>query len=519
VDATHYDFQLRQRLTSTALNVQTAWASRLAPEVLRALVAADAATVSGVLDGLLVTTQAGTLNIQIGGGLALLYDATQAAPASKHRWIEVAPGSPITATHDAGDVGNPRWDVVEIAPGNVDGAGEVLDFYNPNTGAFVPAVSAPLKVCTPTVTIRKGTAAANPTFPAGLAGRIPLAYVYVPTGAASILSTDILYCRPKVRPMTEEVGPGAYSATDGIGRTQRVQGGGLTVAAAGTSGTITNTLSGYFSRSGQRFIVPAGTGVRLSANNCDGGLPVANATLYFYAVPPSAVYPTGYGVEMAEREFIIPTASRIATGGYASGQYHCFVVASTKQPDVTQRGNPLTTSTFEITHPTIGTISIDTDKAVYIGCAYYNFAALQILAQVTDGPRVSTTRKTGYVFLEGALPIVNFVTSLANESTGEPDYALPAHVRRVLLTSLFALDIQGSFYFRWKDIHSDVVPGTKHRTGYRPAAMAEGSQGVAEWITLDASQTFTVVMLDVNGPDGSQYLGVSEFEDSILALR
>lgn len=489
------------------------------PELLRALLAADTANVSGVLDGMLVTTQAGTLNTTVGGGLALLHDSSQSAPASTHRWIEVLYTAPITVTHDAGDVGNPRWDVIEIAPGNVDGAGEVLDFYNPNSGAFVPLVAAPLKVCTPSVTIRKGTAAATPKFPDGIAGRIPLAYVYVPTGAASLLATDLLYCRPILKPMVQEVGPGAYSVDDGVGRSQLVFGGGLTVAAAGLSGTVTNAMSGHFTRSGQRFLLPSGTGVRVSANNCDGGLPLANTTLYFYAVPPSKVYPAGYSAFLAERELIIPTASRIASGGYASGQYHCFVVASSKPPATTNRGQPATGSTFEINHPTMGTLSINTNSAVYIGCGFYNFAGTELLAQVADGPRLSTTRKTGKLIAEADLPLINTVVSLANEFTGEPDYALPAHVRRVHLTSLFALDLQGAFYFRWKDIHADVVPGTKHRTGYRPAAMATGAQGVAEWITLNASQEFTVVLLDIDGPDGAQYFGVSEFEDAVLALR
>lgn len=395
----------------------------------------------------------------------------------------------------------------------------MLDFYNEATGQFIAAPSAPLKVCTPTVTIRKGTPSATPKFPAGIDGVLPLAYVYVPAAAVTILSTDILYTRPILKPMPEEVGPGAYTAADGIGRTPRVHGGGVSVAAAGLAATVTNTMSGHFSRSGQRFILPAGTGIRFTANNYDGGLPGANNTTYFYALPPSAVLPAGYTAYLAEREFLIQTASRIASGGYASGQYHCFVVSSAKAPAISQRGQPATSSTFEISHPTMGVLSISTDKAVYIGCVYYNFAGTEMLAQICDGPRVSTSRKAGKTFAEVDLPIIATVTSLANEASGEPDYALPAHVRRVHLTAVFSLDLQGCFYFRWSDIHADVFPGTKHRTGYRPNVMATVGQGIAEWITLDSSQQFTVVLLDIDGPDGAQYLGVSEFEDSVLALR
>lgn len=518
-DYTHIETQLLQRLTSTHANAQAAWIGRLASESLRRLVVQDGGFASGVIDGLLVSVQAGTMNIQVGGGLALYYDSAASLPDSGHRWIEVQDSAPITVTVEAADALLPRWDVVEIAPGIADGPGQVLDFYNEGTGQFVAAPAAPLKVCTPTVAIRKGTPNANPKLPSGIDGVIPLAYVYVPAAAIVILSTDILYRRPILKPQVEEVGPGAYTASTTIGRTQRVAGGNIAAAAAGLAATVHRDFSGYFSRSGQRFVMPAGTGIRVSANNCDGGLPGANATLYFYALPPSAVFPTGYNAYLAESEFVLPTASRIASGGYASGQYHCFVVSSTKSPETSQRGQPATLSTFEINHPTMGVLSISTDKAVYIGCAYFNFAATQILAQVADGPRVSTTRKTGSTIAEASLPVINGVTSLANEASGDPDYALPAHVRRVHLTSVFNLDLQGCFYFRWSDIHSDVFPGVKARTGYRPNVMATVGQGVAEWITLDATQSFTIVLLDVDGPDGAQYLGVSEFEDAVIALR
>jgi hypothetical protein len=55
VDATHYDFQLRQRLTSSGLNAQEGWTARMSPELLRRLVSADSGNVSGVFDGLKVS--------------------------------------------------------------------------------------------------------------------------------------------------------------------------------------------------------------------------------------------------------------------------------------------------------------------------------------------------------------------------------------------------------------------------------------------------------------------------------
>jgi len=518
-DYTHLEAQLLQRLTSSHVNTQAAWLGRLSAESLRRLVVQDGAFASGVIDGLLVTVQAGTMNIQVGGGLALYYDSTVSLPDSAHRWIEVQDSAPITVTVEAADGALPRWDVVEIAPGIADGPGAVLDFYNEATGQFVAAPAAPLKVCTPTVVIRKGTPNAKPKFPDGIDGVIPLAYIYVPAAAIVVLAADVLYRRPILKPLVEDIGPGAYDASSTTGRSPLVHGGNLALAAAGTTATIHRQFSGHFSRSAQRFLMPAGTTVELSANNCDDGLPVADGTIYFYAVPPSAVLPTGYSAYMAESEFVIQTATRIASGGYAAGQSHCIVVASLTAPGITQRGVPNPAVTFDITHPTFGVKSISSNKGVYIGCGFYTFLFGTLLAQVADGPRLSTTRKTGLLALEASLPLINTVVSLANEVSGEPNYALPAHVRRVCLTTVFQLDATGSFYFRWKDVHADVFPGTKHRMGSRPAAMSATGQGVTEWITLDDSQTFTTVLLDVDQPNGSQYFGVSEFEDSVLALR
>ncbi|HMV75732.1 MAG TPA: hypothetical protein PKB00_14245, partial [Microthrixaceae bacterium] len=62
-DHNRYEFQLRQRLTSTGLNTQDALTARAIYEVMRRQVSADRGAVTGVVDGLLVTVQPGTLNI------------------------------------------------------------------------------------------------------------------------------------------------------------------------------------------------------------------------------------------------------------------------------------------------------------------------------------------------------------------------------------------------------------------------------------------------------------------------
>jgi hypothetical protein len=508
VDATHYDFQLRQRLTSSALNAQEAWTSRLSPEALRALVAGDTGNVSGVLDGLLVTVQVGTLNVQIGGGLALLYDSTQSAPASTHRWIEVGYSAPITATHDAGDGANPRWDVVEIEPGNVDGSGEVLDFYNPNTGAFVPLVAAPLKVCTPVVTIRKGTPAANPKFPAGVAGRIPLAYVYVATAAVALNANRVVYCRPILE---------AKRYTGAPNKLTEVCGGGWQRSSLSLVGEIAQTMKGRFS-TGSQFHLPAGTVATLSAsgNYHGGGLPVASGTVYMYAAPPP--YPSGYDAVIAPREIFTPDAT-VMGACYPAGSYGAILIATDIPPTPDYVGAPTPAGTITITDNLFGAVSIATTQCIYVGAAYFSLGDVALRAQTYKGA-VSSGAGVAGKDINALLPIAadTDVSMAANQGL-DPAYRLPAHVRRIHLQGFHRLSVQGDFDILIKDALSDIAGNSYRHSQYRSNIAADIARGITAWVYLDDLQKLTINYADGNGLSASNVLRAMAWEDPVIAAR
>jgi hypothetical protein len=509
VDATHYDFQLRQRLTSSGLNTQEGWTARMSPELLRRLVSADSGNVSGVFDGLKVSVQPATMNVQISGGLALLYDATQVAPNSAHRWIEVLDGTPLTATLDVGGA-SPRWDVIEIAPGNVDGAGEVLDFYNSNTGAFVPAVAAPLKVCTPTVTVRKGTESAAPKFPAGVAGRIPLAYVYVAAGAIVLNVDRVCFCRPMLRPRGYDGAPNFQA---------KAHGGGWRRLLSGLTGNLAADMMGTFPNGAEFYLQSGSSGYDLSASgNFDGGgLPIANGTVYLYAAPPP--YPSGYDAILAPREIFI-VDDTVMGACYVNGAYGAIIVATLIAPERSQIGTPVTAGTCDIVDGLFGTVSIDHADMVYIGCSYFQLAGGFLYAQRAQGALGSSLGVAG-IDIDALLPIAaDTAVSLAANITGDSVYRLPAHVDRVHLIGYHNLDVQGDITIFFRDGFSTSTAHVKSWTQYRSNTMADLEYGCTLWVTMYTGlQLLTINYADGNGLTTQNKLRVSEWEDSVLALR
>lgn len=505
VDYTHYEIQTRQRLTTNALNDIGAYVGRMATEGLRRLVNAEAASVSGVLDGLLVTVNAGTMGVSVGGGLALLYDSVQVSPSNRHRWIEIDDAAPVVLTLDVGGV-SPRWDVIEIAPGITNAPGEVLDVYNPQLGAPEAVVLSPLKLCRPVVNVTKGTPGANPKFPAGTAGRIPLAYVYVAAGAVALNTSRVVYCRPMLRPRGFSIAPNLQT---------KVQGGGWSRATGDTTGNLSAKAIGTFPN-GAEFHLPAGAGYDLeAAGNYDGGgLPVANGNVYLYAAPPP--YPSGYSGNLAPREIFTPDAT-IMGGTYVAGAYGAIIVISSVAPNRDHIGAPSTGGNSSIIDNLFGTVDIDRAQMVYLGCGYYNSGFGVLQQQTCVGAICSTDRVSGHAM---TLPIaadtlVTMHTNVAADST----YRLPAHVRRVQVQGYHRLDAQGDITVIIKDAIG-VNTGYGHRwTMYRSNVADDIANGINAWMLLNDNQELTINYADGNGTTASNILRVLQWEDPVLAAR
>ena len=508
-DYTHYEIQPRQRLTTDALNEQEDWLGRLTLELARRMVGGDTASVSGVLDGLVVTISPGTMNSIVNGGVAMMYDAVVAAPANPHRWIEVADGAPIVKTHDNGGAAA-RWDVIEIAPGVIDGPGDILDVYDPNLGAPVPTLLAPRKVCTPVVTVRKGTENVLPKLPSGIASRIPLAYVYVAAGVVALDATKVIYCRPILRPRVGWRAP-----------LSRVRGGGFDLTANGASGTCPAGMNGYFSYSSAPFSIAPETVVALEAtgNWEGGGIPLANTLVHFYAAPPP--YPAGYDGNLAGRELQCSDPT-LMWGGYKSGMTGCIVVGSATGPAINANGAPTGGGNITITaHNLWGTMALPKTQMLYLGAAFWDAAVAGMIAQRLRGTWVAPSRKTGATF-QALLPIA--APTIFNMWSGFSGaaFTLPATARKLAM-QIFARMAGGAHLLmeledHWTGTGNTGQDGGGYFVMSNPDAGLQNESRLFESV-VEADGTFNVQSASAVGIVNTGRFVARAYEDAVLALR
>lgn len=507
-----YQFLLRQRLTSTALNAQSDYTARLAYMALQSMVGADAVQVGGVINGLLVTVQAGTMNVQIGEGLGLLYDPSFVLPDSRHRWLEVLPDAPLTAELDPGD-GTPRWDSIELEATQVDGAPEVLDFYDPSLGVAVPLAASPVKKCVPTVIVRKGTPSASPKFPTGSGGRLPLAYVYVPAGAVALTETDVVYARPLRRPRPHELSPGTIDYY----QNHAISGGGL-ITSAPLNAAIANDFYGFFERSAVPFYLPRGSAVGLSVNNFDGGgLPAADAVVYCYACPWP--FPTGYDSTLCPREFAPRNAARF--NNVATLQRNCFFIWSEVEPIFGVKGTPNAGGNASINHPNLGAVSLPYEDMIYIGAAFFDQGANELVPQAVNGRWIIPSRKT-YAAFHNDLPIAAPATyNLWERLNVGSEMTLPNTATRVDVVGNFGFGAPGAFFIRFNDAWSG---GAGNQTGEHRIVIQNDYDEIAVGcpsmiLVTDTSGNITIEEARCENIDGSSQLIVRAYEDNILARR
>lgn len=342
--------------------------------------------VYGVVQGLTVSCNGADLNVTVATGLGLRGGVAASSYDSAVAWIEQATASTFSiAAHVA--PANPRWVVIEIAEDMEAEAQEARQIFNTVTKRFdatnVDKVIRPA----PVITSRAGTAAANPIFPAGIAGVIPLAYVYLGAGATAINATDIVMCRPMLR---GDAGQDVASVRD-------VWGGGVSVAAAGLALSLRNA-GGRMPNARARWGLGAAAGTNaftLTAQGMDGAaLPVADDVVYFYAAP--APYPSGYDSNLAVREFRPGTnALTRFQGMVCAGLYNAVVVGSTVEPQIDAPTGAPTAGSFTMTcAPFAAGATIDRTTAVYLGAASWDVSAGDLLVQTVIGDIVTPSDET-----------------------------------------------------------------------------------------------------------------------------
>ena len=381
----------RERILSTDWNNATALHHRALIEAGAALLQGDA-NLFGVVKGLTVSTSGGSLSVIVATGLALRSGTAPTTYDSAAQWIEVRTATPVDLTALV-DPANPRWAVIEIVEASAVETSEARDIFDPVTGTFSSSSVTKVTGSSPTISARAGTAAAAPLFPAGAAGVIPLAYVYLGAAAVAITATDIVMCRPMLRSENAETFAGAGG--------RPVWGGGVSVATAGTDIVLRSAGGRFLNHRMNWSIAPAdGTAAfTVTAPGYDGAAaPVADDVVYFYACP--APYPSGYDVSLAPREHRPGTSAITRYQGLVAADVHnAVIVASVVEPQVdTPLGNP-TAGNFTVTcAPFAAAATIDRTTAVYLGAAFWDFSATDLFAQVYLGAgdtRWTQTSATG----------------------------------------------------------------------------------------------------------------------------
>lgn len=379
----------RERILSTDANNATALHHRALVEAGAAILQGDA-SLFGVIRGLTVSTSGGVLTVTVAPGLALRSGTAATTYDSATQWIELRSSQTVDlATHVDG--ANPRWVVIEIAEASAVESSEARDIFDPLTGTFSSSSITKVSGSSPTLTARAGTAAATPVFPAGVAGVIPLGYVYLAAATASINITDIVMCRPMLRSENAETLAGAGG--------RAVWGGGVSVSVAGLD-VVLRSAGGRFLNNRMSWSVAPGDGtttLTVTAPGCDGAaLPVADDVVYYYACP--APYPSGYDATLAPREHRPGTTALTRYQGLVAADVHnAVVVASTVEPQVdTPLGNP-TAGNFTITCAPFSSgasVNIERTSAMYLGAASWDVSATDFLVQAVYGDIVTPADET-----------------------------------------------------------------------------------------------------------------------------
>ena len=522
---THYEFQPRQRLTTDGLNEQDAWTARMTSELKRRWAQSDRVNVSGVVSGLQVNVVVNTMNVLVSGGLAVKYNTLATSPDSQHDWIEIGDGSPVALTLDAGGA-NPRWDVIEIAANVVDGDADVLDVYDPSIGAAVGTLLAPLKVCTPLVTIRKGTENANPKLPAGLAGVLPLAYVYVAAGAVVLNANRVMACRPLLfsRRGIYRNEPVTDVAVAPYWESINIVGGGLTVEADGLTGLNATAMQGTFPTGGLPFSIPGNTLIAINAagNFVGGGLPAGNQNVYAYLAPPP--YPTGYDADVVAREMFITDYTTPGLDGYvAPGARNCVVVFGSGDPGLSANGAPGGPHvTYSFVHSGIwGNHTQKRSDLIYIGTAFFAIAVPGMIEQHTDGSWVMTKQKC-YIDFDGDLPIGAPTDYFVGAGPAGAPMALPGHVRHVKLQFVASLNAGGSLHIQtedtWTGINGLLVSGAPSFNIHNTTAGTETIGHIVDaMLTESATVKITEAIRDGGGTTAN--IVVRAYQDPVLEMR
>jgi hypothetical protein len=514
-------FNTRERLTSTDLNNMTALHHRALIEAAASLAMGDT-THYGVVRGLIVSVVAATLTVSVSPGLALRGATAPTTYDSTTEWIELRSAEVINLSSYV-DAANPRWVVIEIANTDAVELSTGVDIYQPASDTFVSGANTKVSGSDPTITVTAGTAAATPIFPAGTAGRIPLAYVYIPALAATLDVDDVVGCRPVLRPGSPEY----YLTTS-----QQVQGGGVWIGSNNSTTVRFDECTGYIGDSQLPFSVgrltdssTAEAAKAMTAADFDGNaFPAEDTPVYFYAIKPP--YPSGYDVSLADREFVISSDMDTATrfGGLVDGAFkNCCVVVSTSAP-LPNTITGVSLGNFTITSPPFaaGSITVSRRQAIYLGAACWRFDDSNFYGQskYCDDIMLTNGAGAGWICSTVIHDGTNFLTGTVNiwDDGGTDVCKLPITATAVLAYISVATGTATGFSFVLEDSRPYSVLSFADNGG------SGTSQNRLGWFTLypDAAGDIEFTSGSATAADtdlGGASLTSAGYRDCILCRR
>jgi hypothetical protein len=295
---------LQQRLLSSDLNDISNLSARALIEAIWAMSFGDAyrsvaAGVGGVVGGYTVQAVAGTMNITVSPGIALIPQAPADAGTDSNMVLVQADAAETIDLSAYVDPAFPRLVTIEIDGSAFSFATENRDKINPVTGAYTVVPFDVVVGYEVNYYVNAGVASAAPVLAAGVPGRIPIAIVKLATGMANFTDPyiSVLWCRPLLAAMGDQL------AMRGM-----AQGGGLSVGNETGGGAFANTaridlgdarveLDGLPARAFGR--AEFGINSRTPNTTTPAALIGSPQAVYAYAAPPP--WAVDYG-DLAPRE-------------------------------------------------------------------------------------------------------------------------------------------------------------------------------------------------------------------------
>ncbi len=482
---------LQQRILSSDLSDISNLQGRALIESIWAMSFGDAyravaAGVGGVVGGYTVQAVAGTMNVTVSPGIALIPKVpSEALVDSNMVWVQADDAETIDLTAYV-DPGFPRLVTIEIDGSAFAYSTENRDKINPVTGAYTVVPFDVVVGYEVNYYVNAGVASAAPVLAAGVPGRIPIAVVKLATGMASFTDPyiSVLWCRPLIAAMGHQLAHHGLATGGGLSVGSETGGGAFANTARVDLGDARLELAGLPARAFGRgdFAINA----RTPDTTTPAALIGSPQAVYAYAVPPP--WAADYG-NLAPRECRVRNPNNVspytdpqsvvfgdgttflsltyATSPTFQVLENCIVIYDNQAPEGLSYGQtsdaPARVDDLRGPHPTTfagGTITLDATQdptwgatqevadSVYLGCvsslgiipnqfmaqSYQGAGRVRVIDEaVTVGTTYRPTRE--YTVSTGILDAYypgRYPGMLVGDDEVLPDFALHLEVSGVL---------------------------------------------------------------------------------------